>query len=214
MSTPNLSIQVEPNVGGKAAYLPVAASASDQPAIVKIVLRLRIMNNESSTVMVNGIQFSYPGSAAPSQNMQGVGLVLIVDGAKTPSANIGAGQTATWSSGAVDLDPDPKKTNNINNAVYLPAPAPAKVKVSVSCANFTTAASVTLDLTPYAAPAEGGAYYFRSVRAICATANLPSRRRSIGRTAVQPAIRSSRTIFRSRRWITGRGVPFCPVAPR
>src|SRR5262249_37390295 len=160
MSTPNLSIQVEPNVGGKAAFLPIAASASDQPAMVKIVLRLRIMNNESNTVMVNGIQFSYPGSSAPSQNMQGVGLVLIADGAKTASANIGAGQTATWSNGVVDLDPDPKKTNNINNAVYLPAPAPAKVKVSVSCANFTTPASVALDLTPYATPAEGGAYYF------------------------------------------------------
>lgn len=53
---------MEPVESGKAVYLSIAPKAADEEALVEIVLRLRITNNESSPVMVSGIRFSFPGS--------------------------------------------------------------------------------------------------------------------------------------------------------
>jgi hypothetical protein len=74
MAVPNLTIAAEPIEAGKAVYLPLAAKAADQVPQVKIVLRLRITNNTQppQVVVVNAIQFSFPGSAAPSKDMQGI----------------------------------------------------------------------------------------------------------------------------------------------
>jgi len=161
MSAPNLTISVEPLEGGKDMCLPLAPSAADQDPQVKIVLRLRIENNESTAVVVNAIQFSFPGSSAPATDMQGVAFVLDPDGSVTPAQAMGTiqpGQTATWSNGVVDLDPDPKITNNVWNVVFLPAPAPPQVTVSVSCNGYTSPANITLELAPYTSPTSNGAF--------------------------------------------------------
>ena len=162
MAAPNLTIAVEPMEGGKALYLPLAASAADKNPQLKNVLRLRITNNHTDqSVVVNAIKFSFPSSSAPAKDMQGVTLVLDPDGAAKPvDANgaIQASQTATWSNGVVDLNPDPDITNNVWNVVYLPEPAPPQIKVSVSCNGFSVPASVTLDLAPYTSPTPSGAF--------------------------------------------------------
>jgi len=163
MSTPNLTIAVEPVESGKAVYLPLAARAADQDPQVKIVLRLRITNNEASQVVVSGIQFSFPGSQVAPVDMQGVAFVLDPDGATTAAQAMGAiqpGQTATWSNGVVDLNPDPNVNNTVSNVVYLPAPAPPQITASVSCNGFSSPATVTLDLAPYTSPTPAGAFLF------------------------------------------------------
>jgi hypothetical protein len=158
MSAPKLTIAVEPVEAGKAVYLPIAATAADQGALVKIVLRLRITNGESKKVVVSGIQFSFPGSPAAPIMMQGVDLVLTPDGSTAADAKgaLAPGQTATWSNGVVALD----KNTTVSNAVYLPAPAPAKITASVSCSGFGSPASVTLALAPYTGPTPAGAFLF------------------------------------------------------
>jgi murein DD-endopeptidase MepM/ murein hydrolase activator NlpD len=161
MSAPNLTISVEPLEDGKAMYLPLAASAADQDPEVKIVLRLRIKNNESTVVTVNAIQFSFPGSSAPATDMQGVALILDPDGSTTPAQAMGTiqpGQTATWSNGVVDLDPDPKVTDNVWNVVFVPAPAPPQITVSVSCNGYASPANATLELAPCTSPTPNGAF--------------------------------------------------------
>ena len=165
MAVPNLTIAAEPIEAGKAVYLPLAAKAADQVPQVKIVLRLRITNDTEppQVVVVNAIQFSFPGSAAPSKNMQGIPLVLDPDGPTTAAQALGAiqpGETATWSNGVVNLSSDPNVPNNVWNVVYLPAPAPPQIKVSVSCSGFSSPASVTLDLAPYISPTPAGAFLF------------------------------------------------------
>jgi len=161
MASPNISIAVEPIEAGKAVYLPLAAKAADHNPQFKNALRLRITNNSSQAVVVNAIQFSFPGSAAPAKDMQGIALVLDPDGATTPAQAMGTiqpGQIATWSNGVVDLNPDPNITNMISNVVYLPEPAPPQIEVSISCNGFSSPASVTFDLAPYTSPTPAGAF--------------------------------------------------------
>ena len=66
MSSRNLTIAIEPVESGKAVCLSIAPKASDEDALIKIVLRLRIANNESNAVIVSGIQFSFPWLAGHS----------------------------------------------------------------------------------------------------------------------------------------------------
>jgi hypothetical protein len=163
MAEPDLTIAVEPMEAGKAVYLPLAARAADQDPQIKCVLRLRITNNEPTQVVVNAIQFSFPGSATPAKDMQGIAFVLDPDGATTAAQAMGAiqpGQIATWSNGVVDLSPDPNVKNIVSNVVYLPAPAPPQIKVSVSCNGFASPASVTLAQVPYTSPTSAGAFLF------------------------------------------------------
>ena len=157
MAAPKLSIAVEPVEAGKAVYLTIAPSAAGGQELVKIVLRLRITNNESTQVVVSGIQFTFPGSGLAAKTMQGVPLVLDPDGPTKPADADGAimaGQTATWSNGAVKLDDG----TTISNVVYLEAPAPKKVSAKVSCQGFSSPATVTLDLAEYTSPTPDGAF--------------------------------------------------------
>jgi hypothetical protein len=160
MSNPNLTIAVEPVENGKAVYLPIAPADASKGAWVKIVLRLRITNNENEQVVVSGIQFSFPDSQVAPVTMQGVAMVLIADGQKKASDAIGPGQTATWSNGVVDLNPDPKISNLVSNVVYLPVPSPSKILASVYCDGFTSPASIALDLARYTSPTPAGAFLF------------------------------------------------------
>jgi hypothetical protein len=152
MSAPKLNIQVEPTESGKAVYLPLAArTATGEPGL-KMVLRLRLENKDSSTVKVKGIRFSFPGASQPTMNMQGVNM----DG----SLDIDKGEAAFWSNGIVDLDPDPNKKNNVNNSVYLTGAAPSQVKVEVTCKDFSDPATVTLQLAAHESPVPEAAYRF------------------------------------------------------
>lgn len=152
MSAPNLEIKVEPVESGKAVYLPLAATTATGKTMVKIVLRLLIKNKGTKTVKVNKIQFSFPSSSHAAVDMQGVNM----DG----SLDLDAGASAYWSNGRVDLDPDPKKENFVNNSVYLNTPAPTQVKVSVSCKDFTDPATETLALAAHKSPTPQEAYRF------------------------------------------------------
>jgi hypothetical protein len=45
MTKPDITVTVEPLVSGKLTYLPLSTSRADSESMVKIVLRLRIINN-------------------------------------------------------------------------------------------------------------------------------------------------------------------------
>ncbi|WP_257461827.1 M23 family metallopeptidase [Archangium lipolyticum] len=152
MAAPNIAIQIEPSESGKAVYLPLAATTATGKTMVKLVLRLRLENKGSGTVKVKAIRFSFPGSSQPAMDMQGVNM----DG----GLDLDAGETATWSNGMVDLDPDPDVKNIINNSVYLTGAAPSQVKVEVTCKDFSEPATVTLSLAAHQSPVAGEAYRF------------------------------------------------------
>jgi hypothetical protein len=152
MSTPNIDITVEPFQTGKAEYLPLAAMTATGKTGLKVVLRLRLENKSGSTIKVKGIRFSFPGSSQPAMDMQGVNM----DG----SLDLAAGAAANWSNGVVDLDPDPKVKNMVNNSVYLTGAAPAQVKIEVTCEGFTSPKAVTFSLAAHKSPVAGDAYRF------------------------------------------------------
>ncbi len=160
MAAPNVTIAVEPMEGGKAMYLPLAAAKSGEKGHSKIILRLRITNNESSAVTVSKIQFSFPGARVLAVTMKGIPIVLDPDGTTKPAdaqGTIEAGQTATWSNGRVDLDTSESGENWHENMVYLTS-APPQVRVHVFCSNYGDAATVTHTLAPYTSPTPAGAF--------------------------------------------------------
>lgn len=155
MGVPNLDITVEPSNGSKAEYLPLAAMTAGGKTGLKVVLRLRLENKNKKKgefIKVKAIRFSFPGSSQPETDMQGVNM----DG----SLDLDAGAVAYWSNGRVDLDPDPKATNFINNSVYLTGDPPPKVKIDVTCKDISDPKSITLSLAAHASPVAGDAYRF------------------------------------------------------
>src|SRR5262249_19639705 len=152
MSAPNIHIDFEPSLSGKADYLLLAASTASGKTGVKLVLRLRLENKGASAVKVKGIRFSFPGSSFPAMDMQGVNM----DG----SLDLDPGEAAFWSNGRVDLNPDPDVDNFINNSVFLTGPAPAQVKVEIKCKDFTEPATITIPLEAHKSAVSGDAYRF------------------------------------------------------
>ena len=156
MAVPTLTITVEPVESNKAVYLPLAPSTAGGKEQVKIVLRLRIRNNEPAAVVVSGIEFAYPGSNIPAKTMPGVPLVLDPVGDATPKDANGAiepGASADWSNGVVTMG-----DQTVDNAVYLDAPAPATITAKVTCQGFSEPVTVTLELAPYTKPVAEGAF--------------------------------------------------------
>lgn len=119
---------------------------------MKIVLRLRLLNDGTAAVKVNGITFSFPGSNTPSVTMQGINM----DG----SLDLDPNEAAFWSNGRVDLDPDPDVDSFVNNSIYLTGVAPAQVKIDVKCKDFSDPATVTLPLAAHKSGVPAGAYRF------------------------------------------------------
>ena len=163
MAAPNLTISIEPTEGGKAVYLELAPAQAGQSGHAMIILRLRITNGGGSAVVVSGIRFSFPGSAAPPVDMQGVAYVLDPSGKVGPLEALGtieAGQTATWSNGRVDVDPSKDGTDMRDNMVYVAGAAPSEVLVEVFCENFSEPATVSRDLAKWAIPEPTGSLLF------------------------------------------------------
>ena len=140
MSAPNLTFSVEPMESGKVLYLPIAAETAGQNPSIKLILGLTITNHEAASVHVSGVTFSFPGSANAAVVMQ------------VPGFDIPAGHSQFWANGVVN--------NSANNEIFLPAPAPPKVTVAVTCKNFSSPASITLELSPYKTTASPAGFLF------------------------------------------------------
>ena len=157
MAAPKITLDVQPTQNGKAYYLPIAAKSAGEPELVKIVLRLRITNNETKSITLNGITFSFPNTPILVPSMKGVKLAMDPAGDADPNDGVIApGTTAVWSNGVVDLDTTEDGENKVRNEVYINAPAPAKIKVSLVFAKFSDPFTVTMDLVPYTNPTGNG----------------------------------------------------------
>jgi len=153
MAAPNLAIAIEPQEGTDVTFLPLAPPRAGATACLKLVIRLRITNNEARTVTVTGIRFSFPGTRRPAVDMQGVTLAIDPAGdvgAADGGGRIAAGTTATWSNGRVDLDTTEAGEDFRDNMVYLEGTPPSQLRVHVTCSGFSEACIVTRTLLPTA----------------------------------------------------------------
>lgn len=159
MAAPNINVDVQPTQNGKAYFLPIAAKAAGEPELVKIVLRLRITNNEPRAITLKDISFSYPNTNIMPSQMKGEKIAMDPAGEADPNDGvIAAGTTAVWSNGVVDLDTSAEGENKKRNEVYLNAPAPAKVKVTITFERFSDPFTMTMDLIPYTNPTGDGSF--------------------------------------------------------
>lgn len=144
---PNATITLEPMEGGKAVYLPLAPKFEGAKAQIKLVLACLIRNNESSSLTLANVRFSFPGSSVAARNMQGENLAI---------APIDPGASAWWSNGVVKLSEE----QTVDNAVYLDAPAPPKVEVTLTFTGYGLPITLTADLKPHKCPAPTGGWLF------------------------------------------------------
>jgi len=140
MPAPNLSLQVEPFENNKVAYLPMAAKTSQEKARGRVILQLRITNNEGQSVTVESVKIEFPGSGISAET-------------KTINKSIAKTKSLLW------WFAEPKED------VLFDLPGPADIKLSIKCTGFSPAKSFTFKLAPHASPVAGGAYLFPSAGA-------------------------------------------------
>ncbi|SHG74665.1 Peptidase family M23 [Chryseolinea serpens] len=165
MSKPNLTIAVEPVLDNKLRYLAQAPSFKGGTARSKIIVRLRITNNENKKVQVTHIAFHFPDSSIPKKGMEAVTKAIDpddrADGESTIDINgwINPHKTATWSNGTVNLDAD--GTQQAFNQYYHDGPAPKKISIHVQCADFSeVVVTKDFELAPFTSPTTEGAFLF------------------------------------------------------
>jgi hypothetical protein len=152
MSRPSIDIQVEPTKSGKAEYLRLAATTADGKTGFKLVLRLRLENQESHEVTVTGITFSFPGSTQNKKEMKEINGY--------GNMTLAAGAYIYWSNGVSAVE-----DSDVNNSIYRDGAAPDKVKIELFCKDhhgnaYSEAVTKTLDLIRHKAPVPGDAYIF------------------------------------------------------
>ena len=135
MSSPNLTVGVEPLESGSVVYLSLAPSTANGSPSGQIALKLALMNNEAKQVQVNQLAISFIGSP----NVAGSTIAM--------DLNIPAGKLASWFF---------QPANNIT----VPVPAPGQIRISLSCTGYTDPVVVTLPLKPHLSPVAGGSYNF------------------------------------------------------
>jgi hypothetical protein len=135
MSAPNLTVVVEPSIGGAVIYGPLAAATGFGDMAAQLSIRLWITNNESSAVVVNTIALSF------------VPPPLVNPVAISVNFTVGPAETTLWNFSTADN-------------VILPEPPPPTFTVSVWCNTFTDPKTITLSLDPHSNMVTGGAYLF------------------------------------------------------
>lgn len=135
MSTPNLTVNIEPFESGKVVYSSLAPKTSTSPAKGQVSLVLSIKNNETNKVHVNQLKVSFVGNPPVSSVPFSVSLDI------NPSAS------ASW---------------NFSTAqnIIIPVPAPQTIKLDVSCDGFSSPLTLTMPLVAHKSPTAVGSYFF------------------------------------------------------
>lgn len=135
MSTPNLTIKVEPAEASSVIYGALAAKTANDSSEGQLSLVLTITNNEPVSVHLTQVTVSFvgPPNVSPSSIMADLTIL--------------SAQTKQWYFATA-------------NNIILPVPSPGAVKLSLSCDGFSDAAEVDMPLAQYLSPADGGGYSF------------------------------------------------------
>jgi Peptidase family M23 len=163
MAKPSLTVGVEPTSGSNLYYQAMAPSFKGGTARTKIIVRLRITNNESDKVRVTAIAFHFPGSNHSAIQMKAETKALVPDSPEQTAieANgwIEPHITATWSNGTVNLTDD-EDSEQVFNQVYLTGTVPAKISIHIKCEDFSDVVKKDFDLKRFKNPTVEGAFLF------------------------------------------------------
>ena len=135
MSTPNVSVSVEPSEAGSVYYLPLAGKTITTQGNAQLSLQLTILNQGTSAVHINKLNIAF--TAPPSVSSVTIPLSL----------NIAPGVAVEWNF-------------DTPNNILLPFPTPSQVKLSLYADNYTAPANSAFPLIPYHTSSAGGSYLF------------------------------------------------------
>lgn len=145
---PDVTIRLQPSVGDRVAYLALGPTKEGGTRQWKLVVGVRITNNEPQDIALTGVRFTFPSSQVPEAVMYRPDLV---------TDPIPPGQSAWWSSGVVGV---PNTKESKYNAVYHDLPAPAGVRIHLQFAGYTQEIAITAPLVRHEAPVAGKGYRF------------------------------------------------------
>ncbi len=131
MTTPNLTVTVEPSNAGTLMFLPLAPKNAAASLQGEIALFLAIQSNESSPIHVKQLTVSFAGSPA----VPAVAIPL--------DLTIPAHTAVGWSFATA-------------NDLVVPVPAPGQIALSLMCQDFAQPFVVTMPLAAAGAPVPGG----------------------------------------------------------
>ncbi|MGA2293110.1 hypothetical protein, partial [Bradyrhizobium sp.] len=149
MSTPNVTVVIEPSDGASVVYEPVAReNANGKPAGL-ICLMLAITNNESTKIHLNKVTVSFTGPPAVP-----TAAIAVPADWPPPSGsglNIAPEATAVWNF---------VRQSGENDSIVLPDVAPASMTLSLFFDGFTQPWTVTKNLAPHKNPVTANAYLY------------------------------------------------------
>lgn len=134
MTSPSLTISVEPMEAGEVVYAPLAARKDGASTNAQLELLLNVTNNEPAAVTIDELALTFASPPAPGVTMT-VGLT------------IQPGATGQWYFGSADT-------------VLLDSPAPTQITAALICVGFSDPATATWPLTFHRNPVPGDAYWF------------------------------------------------------
>lgn len=143
-----MTIRLQPSVGDRVVYLALGPTNEGGTRQWKLVVGVRITNNEPQDIALTGVRFTFPSSQVPEAVMYRPDLV---------TDPIPPGQSAWWSSGVVGI---PNTKESKYNAVNHDLPAPAGVRIHLQFAGYTQEIAIAAPLVRHEAPVAGKGYRF------------------------------------------------------
>jgi murein DD-endopeptidase MepM/ murein hydrolase activator NlpD len=134
MSSPNLTVHIEPTEGGSVVFLPLAPPKAGDTPSAQLSLRLEITNNEPTALTIREIIVSFPGTAVPRS----------INAAELP---LEPSETGTW-------------YNDVGKNIVFALPAPGAVAIAIVCTGFSENAVITRTMKPHESPVAAKSYLF------------------------------------------------------
>jgi peptidase M23-like protein/repeat uncharacterized protein DUF346 len=149
MTTPNVSVVVEPSDGSSVFYEPVSRKDKSGTSSGVLCLALWITNKEAKPIHLNKVTLSFAGPPAVS-----TAAIPVPNNWWPPGGsgiNIAPSATAEWNFLREAIE---------NDTILLPSPAPASVTLRLYFDGFGAPWSATFKLAPHKNPVSGDAYLF------------------------------------------------------
>jgi hypothetical protein len=153
MSTPNITVVVEPTKGDHLVFEPVAAKDLNARDVGLLALILTITNHADAAhhhpaIHLTEVTVAFPGTAVDTAKMK------VLDNWPPPDGlgvHIPAGESRVWTF---------RRESVPDDTITLPIPAPTSLVLSLTFEGFSEPWTKTMPLAPHRSPAEGGGYQF------------------------------------------------------
>jgi hypothetical protein len=153
MSTPNITVVIEPAKGDHVVFEPVAGKDANAPAVGLLDLVLTITNHADPAhgdppIHLTKVTVAFPGTAVPTAKIDVPPDWWPPGGA---GVHIASGGSFVWNF---------LRENGRDDTIRLPMPAPTSLKLGLHFEGFSEPWTTTMPLAQHRSPVDGGGYQF------------------------------------------------------